>query len=227
MRRRAASTTAVALVALLLGPAALGHEGGGAAKGYASNVTAVQPAAPSLRLAVLDGDDRLQLRVDGPQTVVIHGYEGEPYLRFSPEGVDRNRRSPATYLNDDRYGKVRLPADADPDAPPEWERVGPAGRAYEWHDHRIHWMSPTYPPVVEAAKDRPHHVFDWKVPGTLDGRPLEIRGSLDYTPLPGQRFPKLLIVPVALVAVLGVALILLRRRRERRRADAAARPDGR
>jgi hypothetical protein len=210
---RASAVALAALVALWCAPAAAPHGGGGAAKGYSSTVESVTPGSPDVHVAVLDADDRLQLRVTGPQTVVIEGYEKEPYLRFSPDGVFRNRRSPATYLNDDRYGRVELPDAADPNAAPDWERVAPAGRSYDWHDHRIHWMSPTYPRKVEAAKDVPHHIFDWSVPGTIDGKPLAIDGSLDYAPLPGQRFPRILIVPVVLLAVLGAVLALLRRRR--------------
>jgi hypothetical protein len=41
-------------------------------------------------------------------------------------------------------------------------------------------MSKTLPPKVEAAKDAPHHVFDWIVPARLDGRPLTISDTLDY-----------------------------------------------
>jgi hypothetical protein len=213
VRRASALAFLAALVACSYGPSAAAHGGGGASKGYASTITAVAPASPGVRAAILDADDRLQLRVTGPGVVVVHGYEGEPYLRFSPEGVFRNRRSPATYLNDDRYGKVALPPLADPEAPPDWERVAPAGRAYDWHDHRIHWMSPAYPAKVEAAKDRPHHIFDWTVPGTVDGRRLAIEGSLDYAPLPGQRFPRVLLLPLAGVALLGLAVVALRRRR--------------
>ena len=217
MSRRAHITAAIAaLVALGLSPAAASH-GGGAAKGYTSTITSVTPSSSDLELAVLEGDDRLLLEVGGSHVVVITGYQGEPYLRFSPEGVERNRRSPATYINDDRYGKVALPADADPAAPPDWEHVADAGRAYDWHDHRIHWMSPAYPPKIEAAKDLPHHIFNWVVPGTIDGRPLAIRGSLDYEPLPGQRFPRILLFPLAFVAALGIGLALLRRRRVQRK----------
>jgi hypothetical protein len=86
---------------------------------------------------------------------------------------------------------------------------------YEWHDHRIHWMSRTLPPRIEAAKDEPQHVFDWKVPATLGGTPLVIAGSLDYEP-PPDASPKVLIALLALVAVGGALAIWLRRRRERR-----------
>jgi hypothetical protein len=202
---------AATLVALCASPAAVAH-GGGAAKGYRSTVTGVVPAA-GIEAAVLDGDDRLQLVVNGDRTVVIEGYEGEPYLRFGPDGVFENARSPAAYLNDDRYGQVELPDETDPDAAPRWRSVAPAGRAYDWHDHRIHWMAETYPPVVAADRSTPHHVFDWKVPGTIDGKPLAITGSLDYEPPPGQRFPRVLLIPLALLVALGGALVVLRRRR--------------
>ena len=207
------------LVALLATPAAVAH-GGGAARGYASSVTALTPATEAVHVAVLDADDRLQLRVEGPHTVLIRGYEGEPYLRFAPDGVFRNEASPATYLNDDRYGDVELPASADPKAPPRWELVAPGGRAYAWHDHRIHWMSPSYPPVVEADPSMVHHIFDWKVAGTFDGAPLAIAGSLDYRPPPGQGFPRVLLVPLVLLvlAAAGVAWLRLRRRAPSARA---------
>lgn len=180
--------------------------------GYASSVTAVVPNAPSLSARVLDGDDRIRLSVAGDHVVVIDGYEGEPYLRFVETGVYRNVRSPATYLNGDRYGTGKLPEQADAKASPVWEQVGVGGRPYDWHDHRIHWMSESYPPVVQAARDESHHILDWTVPGTLDGTPLSIRGRLDYAPPPGERFPRVLVVPLAVLAVAAITLPLIRRR---------------
>ncbi len=201
---------AAALVALVAVPAAAAH-GGGGARGFTSTVTSITPALAGLTVTVRDFDDRLLLRNETGQTVIILGYQGEPYLEFRPGGVFRNRRSPATYLNDDRFGRVDLPADADPKAAPRWEQVSPRP-TFEWHDHRIHWMSTTMPPKVAAAKDEPHHVFDWKVPGRVSGKPLLISGTLDYAPLPGQTFPKALLIPLALLIVGGGAAVWLRRR---------------
>ena len=187
------------LFALVLSPAAAAH-GGGGARGYASSVTAVKPATPGLEARVLDGDDRLALTNGTGETMVVLGYRGEAYLRFTADAVFRNRRSPATYLNEERFGDVELPDDADPKAAPDWERVA-GDPAYEWHDHRIHWMSPVDPPQVRRAKDQPHHVFDWAVPLRVEGQKLTLIGSLDYTPPPTSRFKPLLIAPlVALVA---------------------------
>ncbi len=211
MRRRLLIGTTVVLVVLGNSPAAAPH-GGGAAKGYVSTVSSITPANGEIEAEILDADDRLQLSVRGDHVVVIDGYEGEPYLRFSSDGVERNRHSPATYLNDDRYGAVRLPAAADPKASPDWEPVAPAGRPYDWHDHRIHWMSTSYPPVVVADQSRPHRIFIWSVPGTIDGRRFAVHGHLDYAPLPGQRFPRLLVIPLVGLFLLAVAVALLRRR---------------
>jgi hypothetical protein len=202
---------AVAVLVLLLAPAAAAH-GGGGSRGYTSTITSVSPERDGLDVEVRESDDRLYLRNGTGTTVVILGYEGEPYLEFRTDGVYQNSRSPATYLNDDRFGEVDLPATADPKAPPAWERVSPRS-SFEWHDHRIHWMSETPPPKVAAAEDRPHHVFDWTVPGTMGREKLQIAGSLDYAPPPGQSFPVLLLVPLVALAVLGALAVWLRRRR--------------
>jgi hypothetical protein len=203
----------VAAVAFLVAcPVALAH-GDGAARGFRSAVESIRPAQSGLTVRVLDSDDELQLRNETGRTIVILGYDGEPYLRFSANGVFRNARSPASYLNLDRYAKVDVPAEADPNATPRWERVA-TGAIWSWHDHRIHWMSPIDPPRVRANPDRPQHVFDWKVPGRIEGRRLAISGRLDYSPPDDDQS----LLPLALGAGVGVGVtaagiaILVRRR---------------
>jgi hypothetical protein len=205
----------VGLAALVVCSAAAAH-GGGGALGFRSKVTKITPAVQGLSVTVVDYDDRLQLRNDTGEPIVILGYQGEPYLAFRDGHVYRNTRSPATYLNDDRFGQVALPEQADPKAPPEWEEVSPR-EDFDWHDHRIHWMSRTLPPKVKAAKDEPHHVFDWSVPARLDGQPLKIAGTLDYEP-PPNKIPKPLIALLVAIVVAGGAAVWLRLRRERRSA---------
>jgi hypothetical protein len=193
-------------------PAGLLAHGGGAQRGYVSTLTAVQPPNLGLFVDVLEGDDRLSLTNTTGEEVVVAGYEGEPYLRFAGDGVFRNVRSPATYLNEDRFAKVELPADADPEAAPEWEKVSDT-TSYEWHDHRIHWMSETPPRAIRDDPDVPHHVFDWTVPATLAGEPLAIRGSLDYVPPDRGGFSLLYVLPPVLaLAAAGGAWLVLRRR---------------
>jgi hypothetical protein len=203
-----------ALAALVLAPAAAAH-GGGGALGFRSTITKITPPA-GITVQVLDSDDRLVLTNTTGNPLVIDGYEGEPYLAFRDGRVLRNARSPATYLNDDRFGAVEVPAKASPKAPPEWVEVA-RKEEYEWHDHRIHWMSKALPPKVAEAKGEPHHVFDWRVPGTLDGKRFAIAGSLDYEPPPSGS-PTLLVGAAAVVLLGGAGVVLLRRRRLSARA---------
>ena len=203
---------AVLLAALVACPAAAGH-GNGAARGYTSTITTVTPKLGGLTVQVLQGDDQLELRNDTGEQLVIEGYDGEPYLRFDGGGgVFRNANSPATYLNQERYGGVDVPKTASKSAPPRWERVS-RGRAYNWHDHRIHWMSTIDPAKVREATDQPHHVFDWTVPGTAGGERLAIEGSLDYKPPPASSFNPILIAPVVALALAGGIFWWARRRR--------------
>lgn len=199
-----------ALAAVVVAPTAFAHGGGN--PGFLSTVTALRPPVTGLRVTVLDWDDRLRLENESGRTIVIEGYEGEPYLRFAADGVYRNTRSPAVYLNESRYGEVELPSAADPDAPPEWEKVA-GGSTYEWHDHRVHWMSPIPPPRVQAAPDERHHIFDWSVPAEVDGRPLAIAGTLDYTPAGGATNWTLIVGSGIAVCLTAAGLGVVRRRR--------------
>lgn len=148
---------------------------------YRSTVTAV-PEGVDAR--VLGGDAYLAVSAEPGAEVEVRGYEGEPYLRIDGDGtVWRNVRSPATYLNEERYGEAdgaRPSPGADSDAQPEWEQVADGGQ-YGWHDHRIHWMSPQPPPKTEDATSAVD-VFDWTVPVRVDGREAQIRGELRWLP---------------------------------------------
>ena len=202
MSKALLATVAAFLVAC---PAAAAHGGGGAKEGYRSTVTRISPAGTGVSVVVVDGDDQLRLRNAGRRRVVVYGYAGEPYLLFSGGRVFRNERSPATYLNQDRYADVKVPAIADPKAPPRWVPLS-AAPVYTWHDHRIHWMSPIEPPAVREAKGKPHHIFGWKVTGTVDEQPLLIAGSLDWVPIHGESTP---VWPIVLGVIGGVALLAL------------------
>ena len=76
-------------------------------------------------------------------------------------------------------------------------------------------MSPKLPAKVQAAQDGEHHIFDWTVPGTVDGEKLLIAGSLDYVP-PKDSFPLGLLLAGAaasLVLLAGLVWFGLRLRR--------------
>ncbi|PRY51165.1 hypothetical protein LY71_102229 [Geodermatophilus tzadiensis] len=168
----------------LAGPAAA-HVGGGAAgSDFDGRVTAVQPAVPGVSVRVLQFGDELELVNTTATEVTVPGYSDEPYLRIGPDGVWRNEHSPATYINLDRFGRVTLPAGADPAAEPEWVQVSTEPQ-YVWHDHRTHWMSESQlPPAVAADPTRGHTVFEWTVPMAHGTTPVTVRGVLTWSPPP-------------------------------------------
>ncbi|MGY1665709.1 hypothetical protein [Geodermatophilus sp. SYSU D00696] len=187
-RRAAARLLVVVLGVLaalaLAGPAAA-HVGGEAAgSDFDGRVTAVEPAVPGVSVRVLDFGDALELVNTTAAVVTVPGYSDEPYLRIGPDGVWRNAHSPATYINLDRFGRVTLPADADPQAEPEWVQVSTEPQ-YTWHDHRTHWMSEEQlPPAVAADPAHAHTVFDWTVPMRHGDTAVTVRGELTWEPPP-------------------------------------------
>jgi hypothetical protein len=203
-----------ALITFLVAPAAQAHFDT-AKLGYRSTIEDVEPRMPGIRMKVLYGDDQIWLENRSGKTIVIDGYGDEPYIKFAPAGIFVNINSPAGFLNQDRYGKATVPKSASPEAAPNWKKLA-GGNVWAWHDHRIHFMSPTYPPVISAAPDEPHHVFDWKVPATANGERFVIAGSLDYAPPPNaggdDSFPFELVIVLAVVIGGGmVGLFFLRR----------------
>jgi hypothetical protein len=178
---------------------------------YRSSVTDLvdgtgEPVA-GVRAEVVGGDTYLVLSVMAAQRVEIPGYEGEPYLRFDGAGrVEVNVRSPARWLNDARFGAldVEVPPTADVEAAPQWETVATAGR-YAWHDHRIHFMSPTLPADVDPSAGTAQEVFAWQVPLVVDGAPARIEGSLVWLPGPPAVLPIGLAV-LTLAAAVGLGL---------------------
>lgn len=204
---------AAALLALCVAaPTAVAHQGN---PNYRSQVRSITPAVDGLEAQVLGYDDRIELRNEGDNTVVVEGYRGEPYLRFEPDGtVEVNRRSPAVYLNEDRFAKVSVPGSADPSAPPEWEVVSKTGR-YDWHDHRIHWMGATPPPMVRKNEKARTKVFDWKLPIAAAGQRSVIRGSLVWVGKDSGGFPLAAVVSLLAAILGGAALVVFVRRRRR------------
>jgi hypothetical protein len=196
--------------ALTLAPAAAGH--GGGSKGFKSTVTAVRPPVAGVHILVRGGDDRLRLENQSGETIVVRGYGGEPYLRFAPDGVYENENSPAPYLNKDRFARVDVPKTASEKAKPSWKKISD-GATFEWHDHRIHWMSPIPPRPIRDDPNDKHHVFNWQVPGTGNGKAFLITGTLDYAPPSNGGVPVVFISVLAVVLVATLAgLYLLRRR---------------
>lgn len=210
LRIRLVATAALLALAATTSTA-LAHGGGSA--NYISNVESSGPAAGAAQIEVLDRDDRIEVRNTGDRTIVVEGYNDEPYVKLSGDGtVEVNTRSPALYLNEDRFAEVETPASADADAAPVWRVENRAGR-FDWHDHRIHWMARSRPEKVTDPGERTK-VFDWEIPVRVDGRAGAITGSLFW--VGEQGFPLVAgLLGLGALCLAGLALVVVVRRRRR------------
>jgi hypothetical protein len=207
-RRTTLAAALVALAALILATSAFAHAGN---PNYESVVRGVTPPIQGFSVEVLSGDDRLAVANRGSSTVTIGGYNREPYLRLAPDGtVAVNMRSPAFYLNKDRFSGGSVPASADPEAAPDWRVVEHSGR-YEFHDHRMHWMAKNVPPQVKDHSARTK-VFDWKVPLRTGATTGAINGQLFWRGSSGGP-PAGAFVALAALVLLGAASVVVVRRR--------------
>jgi len=181
---------------------------------YRSNITKVVPSVRGLSLEVLEFADRLVLTNRTGKTVTVYGYQGEPYARVMANGtVQVNTRSPAYYLNQNFYGDVSVPAAASATATPNWTVIDRTGQL-EWHDHRIHWMSPVPPPQVKN-KGKRTKIFNWQVPIKVGATPGTVDGQLFWVPEEGTKTPLGAIVALVVVVLAGLALVFVVRRRRR------------
>jgi hypothetical protein len=179
---------------------------------YRSYVTGITPKVAGLELQVLEFADRLLLSNHTGRTVTIFGYSREPYARVLANGtVEVNTRSPAYYLNQSFYGAVTVPASASSTAPPTWVVVDRTGQ-FEWHDHRIHYMSPAVPEQVKD-KSKLTKIFNWQVPIEVGTKMGIVNGQLFWTPEQGSKTPVAAIVALVVIVLLGILLVIAVRRR--------------
>jgi len=179
---------------------------------YRSNITHVTPHVPGLGFEVLEFADRLVLKNHTGKTVTVYGYQGEPYARVLANGtVEVNTSSPAYYLNQNFYGEVNVPASAAPTATPHWMLLDRTAQI-EWHDHRIHYMSPALPPQVKD-KGKRTKIFDWQVPISVGARRGAVDGVLLWVPEEGTKTPTAAILALVVVVLAAVAFVLVVRRR--------------
>lgn len=190
--------------ALLMAPTAASADPPGPTD-FRTEVKAIEPDSDAFDLRIIGGDSFVLLTQRNTVTIEILGYEGEPYLRFLPDGrIEQNRRSPAVYLNEERYGSdaSALPTVANADAEPAWEVVGDDG-SHAWHDHRAHWMLENTP----FGKGPGDQILEGVIPAFVDGTEVDIVVASFWEPPPS---------PVPLVAGLAagsaVAWLVWRRR---------------
>jgi hypothetical protein len=207
-RLRRVAGLAAMLLAATAAPAGA-HQGN---PNFRSVVHKVAPATPGLSVQVLGYDNQMQLTNRTGKPVVVFGYNGEPYARLLADGtVQVNRRSPAYYLNQDRYGTTPVPPSATPKATPQWvtqDRVG----TLVWHDHRMHWMAQGLPPQVKD-QSRKTVIFPYAIPLQVGAQKGAIDGTLYWIGSPSG-FPVAAVVSLVALALLAVgAVVLVRRRR--------------
>jgi hypothetical protein len=119
---------------------------------------------------VIDGDQRMWLRVPRGRDVTVLDYRGAPYLRFTAAGVDVNHNSAIYYLNQTPVAEVP-PSNLTRTTPPSWHRVS-SGNTYSWHDGRLHALA------TVARSPGASYVGRWTIPTTVDGRVTAVAGGL-------------------------------------------------
>jgi hypothetical protein len=185
--------TSACVAGFLLVPASPARADPAGPTDYRSEVVAVVPEVPGVRAEAIGGDAFIVLEVEAGVTVEVIGYRGEPYLRFLPDGtVERNARSPSTYLNEDRYAEVDVPPGVAPEAEPLWEPVAADG-SYAWHDHRTHWMNEARPP----GRNPGDQILEGVVPLIVDGTEVDVTVISVWEPPPSA-------LPVVLGAAAGM-----------------------
>jgi hypothetical protein len=143
---------------------------------------------------VIDGDQRMWLRVVPAETVMVLDYRGAPYLRFSASGVHVNRNSTMYYLN--QVPAQIPPPSLGPGTTPRWSRVS-TGHTYTWHDGRLHALASV------ALAPGATYAGRWTIPVRVNGASAAIVGGLFHAAAPSivWFWPILVVLACVLAAV--------------------------
>ena len=186
-RSRLRTLTCVAGVAALLigAPAALAHQGNPhyrsvVTPGHARRARAVAVGAQLRRPPAAAQHQRQGRHGHGLPEQAVRPLAG----RTARSRSTRTRR-PTTSTS---TASARSPCPKGLGAQPKWKVVSRDGR-YDWHDHRIHWMSQSDPPGLKDKSQR-QQIDDWTVPISVAGRKGAIKGSLTWVPLPNAPLPR-------------------------------------
>jgi hypothetical protein len=161
---------AVSIAALVLVPqSAQAH---GAIDPPASSYLArVKHVPDGISAQVVDGDLRLWLQAPPRKTVFVLDYQGVPYLRFRDDHVWANENSQMYYF--DQTPAENPPPGLKRTAPEHWLQVG-SGRAYQWHDGRLHAFA------LEAIAPGASYAGSWQIPILINGHRAAVTGTLWY-----------------------------------------------
>jgi hypothetical protein len=148
---------------------------------------------------IVDGDQRMWLRVVPSETVVVLDSRGAPYLRFSRLGVDVNQSSALYYTN--KSPPQTPPRGLTRGTAPRWHRVSGA-HAYGWHDGRLHALA------AVALPPRVAYVGQWRILVVVDGRLSSISGGLWHADSPSIVW----FWPIVVVLLCALAALRVRQR---------------
>jgi hypothetical protein len=187
----------VGLAAAALLPARASAHAGGTTPIATSYLAQISSVPSPIEARVIDGDQRLWLRVPPGLTVIVIGLRGEPYLRFSSQGVELNTNSATYFLN--RAKPLAVPSGLGSRTAPVWGRLTSA-HSVSWHEDRLHTLALAAHPSGSAFLGR------WTIPLLVNGGHARIDGTLRQAAVPSL----LWFWPVLLVCALVPTLLRLR-----------------
>jgi hypothetical protein len=207
--RLAAACAAGVLAVLVTGAPAAAHSGETATStAYHSRLVSVSPSVSGARLELVRHGTHVQVTRSGAREVVVLGYQGEPYLKLTADGVYASATSATSYVNEILDPRTRPAGSAASGSGASgsgalWHRIA-TGPQYRWHDHRTHWIGTALPPAAQADPAHEHRITNWTIGLEVDGRSVTAAGTLDYLPPPE---PSLwwaaILVAAAAVGLLG------------------------
>ena len=177
----------------LLSPATSAHADPAQPGNTRSVVTEISPATSAIDVSIVGVDAFVKMKVQLGHSAEVIGYDEEPYLRIDEKGrVFENSWSPTVVINKTRYGTgSTVPTDYESTDAPTWRQIATNGEAI-WHDHRVHWMSPLKPAVINDEG----LVQNWQIDMMVDGATTAVLGNLYVEDAPGSWW-WLLVVPAA------------------------------
>ncbi len=156
------------------------------------------------------------LGLEGAQEVIVMGADAEPFLRFTPDGVEANTHSPSFNTDVTARGGAPL-TDLDPAAEPDWQPVASVPR-HAWLEGRARPVL-DLPQNVIVATQRVE-LGRWEIPITVDGEPTTLTGVTNWLPAglspldPVEDGASVPWIPIAGAVLLAAVVVLeLRRRR--------------
>lgn len=170
--------------------------------------TTLDPLPPGVSAIIGQGYlPSLSLQAATGREVTVLGSDGEPYLRFRPDGAEVNRDSPTH--RDDLHARGRPVQESG------WAPL--PGTTTTWLDTRLRFPAED-PPAQVAEATAPVEVATWEVPLLVDGAPAALTGTVRWLPNPpriGEGSPWTTVGVVGGIVVLlggGVALVARNRR---------------